>query len=786
MIKHYLKIAIRSFNRQKLYSLINVLGFSIGIACTLFILLYVHDEVSYDSCFAETDKLARVIVHLDRPGQELDYAVTPGGLAPALQEKYPEVEFATRYKLIGYGMFIQDDLRTKEYGMALADSLFFDVLPYKFYAGNPKTCLKPADAIVLTRPIAEKLFGTTQAVGKSIEMHKYGLRTVTAVIEEEAHTHLPFKFLLPFGTIRQVYGNDPDDMDTFDYTTYVRLGSALSFADLNEKVKTFFDAYDEANERELFLQPFSDVYLKSTYSYDFHNHGSIQQVWIFSGAAFVLLLIAVINFINLTTAQATRRTKEISLRKIHGATRRKLIAQFFGESMTLTIVGFLIGLLWVELFLPVFNSLAGKGMTSAVILQPSVLLIIIGVALVAGVAAGGYPALYLSSIRPLSILRGSRSGKNKADYIRQLLVILQFGISLVLIVATLVINRQLSFVQQKSLGYDQHQLIYLRATGQMQKHYQGVKQQLEASESITSVSATQILPIYEGWSTDVTQWTGNKDQETLNMSVVQVAPGYVHTLKIELIDGRDFRDVLQVDSANCFLINETARERMHMENPIGNSITVFGKRGTIIGVVKDYHFNSLHAPIEPLTIILNQSAMRSLLVRVKSNQIPEAIDLMESVWKRTEPSYPFNYSFLDQRLERLYRKEQKSSTLFTVFAVIGIVLSCMGLLGLSLFYLRNTQKVVGIKKVLGASVASLFAQLTLRFLRWIFIASIIAFPVAWYFMSQWLNNFAYCISMPWMVFLLALFLVVVLAVVTISVQVYKVARLNPVNTLRDE
>jgi len=792
MFKNYLKVAIRSLFRDKVYSFINVIGFSIGIACSFLILIWVQDEVRYDRFHEEGERIYRILEDASDDTESLKVGVTAPGLAPHLEKDFPEIEHATTYKSLGSYLFrTKDNTTNVENRMALARENFFEIFSFKFIEGDPKNCLKDPGKIVLTESLANRYFEAGNAIGQTIELVDFGTFIVSAVIEDVHHSHIEFNYLLPFDNVEKVYGHEPDYMHVLNFITYVLLEKGADPSDLDKKLQNYTEKFSEPDNGEevnpLFTQPLFDAYLKSSdFSYDFITTGDIKSVYIFSVIAIVVLLIACINFMNLTTARAANRAKEIGIRKVHGARKRNIILQFYFESFLITVISFFIALIIVELTLPVFNSVAGKELSISVLKEPVLIIFFALIAIFTALIAGSYPALYLSSFIPQKVLKGNLSSGSRAAIFRKLLVIIQFSISVILIVSTIIVSKQMHYIQNKKLGYDKEQLIYARLTEQVKSSYDQFKERVKKLPGVVNVSALDNLPIYAGPSSMIVEWEGNPGERSLRMHSVMVDYDFLETMEMELLKGRALTHEFNDDSNTVFILNETAVDKMNLKEPIGSKFSLQGKEGTIVGVVKDFHYNTIHHKITPMTLVLDKPNTHSVMIKLADNSQDKTIEKIQGIWKTVEPNYPFNYGYLDQLLETRYKKEAQTQKLFNYFSIFAIIISCLGLFGLSSFLAENRRKEIGIRKVMGSSVTQLVVKLSTEFLKWVVIANVIAIPVAYILMDKWLQGFAFRINLPFMAFFVALILALLIAVITVSYQTIRTAHANPIDTLRYE
>lgn len=792
MFRNFLVTSIRSIIRDKTFSLINILGFSIGIACTVLILFWVQDELSYDRSHEKKDRIYRVLARVPTGEGFLEAGVTPAALAPMMEEEFPAIEMATRFKNMGSYTFVQGEKKFRERHSGIAESKLFSIFTFPFVEGNPETCLDGPNSIVLTESLAAKYFGDQSAMGKEIELLGIGVFEVTAVIEDVTHCHFQFNYLIPIKWAEFFYDENIEELGAFNYTTYILTKEGIDMDQLEARIEPFFNIHADKNRRDnevhsmLFLQKLTNIYLKSDYSYDFTQRGDIKSVWTFSAIALIILLIASINFMNLTTARAANRSKEIGVRKLQGAQRKHLVTQFYLESALITFFSFILALLLVELALPYFNNLSGKMLSQNILVNPYIIIAYIMLALITSVIAGSYPALYLSSFRPLRALRGKWGSGSGSARFRKILVIVQFSISIALIVSTFVVQDQLRFIRNMKLGYDRENLCTVHQRGEIHNRYDLFKERLLADPNITHVSGISDPLMYAGRSLSLEHWEGNPGERSIRMHYHLVDYDIIETLNIEMVAGRSFTREFNDDSASVFLINQTAVEKMGMDNPVGKMMTLGEQQGRIVGVYKNFNYNTLHHKINPHTLILDKDATQGVFFRIRPGREKEALAHAENVWKGIERDHPFDYEFMDQQLDHMYRAEQRVGTLFGYFTGFAILISCLGLLGLASFMTRQRQKEIGIRKVMGSKVGQLILLLTKDFTKWVLLAGLIGLPLGYYAMRQWLQGFHYRTELSAMPFVVALLIAILIAGFTVSLQTYKASLRNPVDTLRDE
>ena len=787
MIKNYLKVAFRNLFRNRFFSLINILGLALGMACSVLILLWVQNELNMDSFNANESRLYTVYER-----QFFDHKVrgqydTPGILADEMKKVIPDVEYSAGVKLGYKSTFrVNDKIIKLAGGFAGAD--FFKIFSYQLIQGNAQSALKTISDIAISRKMAEEFFGSPQAaIGKSIRYENKQNYNIAAVFENiPQNASQKFDFVLNW--FQYLKDNDwANNWDSNSPTTYLLLKPNTDAGLVDRKITHFIDKYNKptaAFREELGLQKFSDVYLNSNIESGKPTGGRIDYVHLFSIVAVFILLIACINFMNLTTARSVKRAREIGVRKVVGVVRSVLIQQFIGEAILLTVLAVIIAIVMVGALLPVFNSITQKHIEMP-FGHLAFWFWLVGLTFVTGVLSGSYPALFLSSFSPVKVLKGTLKLSTGSAWFRKGLVVFQFSLSILLIIGTIVISRQVNYIQTKNLGYDRENLIYVPIEGDLVAKYKTFKNEALTMPGIKEVSSTTSEPTIFDNSTGGVSWD-NKDPN-LNIEFTQVSVGYdfIKTMGLKMVQGRDFSRDFATDSVG-YLINETALQRVGYANPIGRSFTMWGKKGTIVGILKDFHFNSLHSPIEPLVVRLSEKDLGSILIRTQPGQTKQAVAAIEKLCKELNPNFTVNYEFSDQEYQKLYNNEQVVANLSDAFAFLAIFISCLGLLGLAMFTAEQRTKEIGIRKVLGASVGSLFTLLSKEFLVLVTIALLIASPLAWYFMNKWLLNYNYHIHISWWIFLLSGVISILITLATVSFQSAKAALMNPIKSLRSE
>jgi len=785
MLKNYLKIALRNIKRHKGYSFINIVGLAAGMACCILILLWVQDELSYDRFHENADDIYRVIQDINFADHSTTWTITQGPLGPSLKEDFPEIIDATRITNRGFRLTYDEKSYDERVGMA--DGSIFEMFTFPLIKGDPATALSDPLSIVLTEEMAAKYFKDEDPIGKTIKADNKWDFQVTGVMKNvPPNSHLQFDFLIPF-IFGQELNYTVDHWGNSSFRTYVQLPKGIPAQDVISKISGYlFEKPTIEKDARLNLQPLTRIHLYSNYEYD-SAHGDITYVTLFSLIAFFILLIACVNFMNLATARSGNRAKEVGMRKVAGAHKVDIIRQFYGESTLLAFIALLLAVVLVWLLLPVFNNLAAKELTLDISGNLSILLGLLCIAILTGIISGSYPAFFLSAFQPVMVLKGFRLSGSKGSLFRKILVVFQFSLTILLIICTIGVYGQLNYMRNRKLGYDKEHMIYFGMRGDMREKFDSVKNELLQNPNILGVTASSNVPTYGYYfSNSLWRWEGqNPDEETL-MRAVFIDIDYFKTFGMEITEGRSFSKEFPTDATEAIMVNEEAVKAMGMESPIGKRLSIGDNNFKIIGVVKNYHFRSLQQEIEPLILLYSPQRCRVLFARLKSDQIPQTIGYIEDGWKRFVPGYPFNYRFLDEALDRLYRSEQRIGTLFRYFSILAILISCLGLFGLASFMAEQLTKEIGIRKVLGATASNIVALLSKEFTKWVIVANIFAWPIAYFVLSKWLQSYAYKTNIALLSFVLSGALALLIALATVSYQSIKAALANPADSLRYE
>ena len=789
MLTNYFKIAWRNLIRNKTFSTINILGLALGMASSLLILLWVQDEMSIGTQYAHAPLLYRIMENEIADGRIVTDENTPGILADELKRQLPEIIYAAGLSSEEHHILSAGNKVSRQ-GGCFAGADWFRMYSIPLLAGTPATSLSAPNNMAISRTVAEAYFGSPQAaMGKSIRFDNATDFQVTAVFENLPHNSTDkYAYLINWET----YLKREPWMNVWDNGgpgTRLQLRPDADSANVNAKLKSFLKGRNKDINAtfniELFLQPETEAYLYSTFKNGQRDGGRIEYVRLFIIVAAFLLLIAGINFMNLATARSIKRAQEVGVRKAVGAERMSLVWQFMGEAMLMTILALGVAILLVNFSLPVFNQLTDKQLILPV-RQPVFWLFLLGLITVTGILSGSYPALFLSSLSPVRVLKGTLRISAGAQLFRRGLVVFQFVLSILMIVGTVVVYRQLQYIQTKNLGYDRENLLIVPSEGELAQKYQLFKQELLRMAGIQSVTHMQPSPLHNGNTSDSAEWPGKDPTAAIQFNNAGVGYDYVKTMKLKLIRGRDFSPGFGTDSSS-YLINEATAKRLGYKDPVGQPLSFWRRPGKIVGLLEDFHFNTLHVPIRPLIIRLTENwNYDNILIRTQPGQTKEALATIEALCRKMNPKFPFSYSFLDSDYQKLYKSETVVGTLATVFACLALFIACLGLFGLSAFTAEQRTKEIGVRKVLGASVASIVTLLSKDFFKLVVVSIVIATPLAWWSMSKWLQGFAYRIDMTWWMFALAGLLAVGIALVTISFQSIKAAFMNPVTSLRSE
>jgi putative ABC transport system permease protein len=802
MFWSYVKVSLRNMIRQKGYSLINVVGLAVGMACCMLIMLWVANELSFDNFHENADRIYRLSHHLTIGGSERRGASGSAPMAPAILQEYPEVVNAARFTGENRMLVQHQEKAFYEEGIRYADNSIFELFTFPMIKGDVGSALKAPHSVVITQEIAGKYFGDEDPVGKTLRMDNQTDFTITGVAEDvPQNSHFDFDLLCSFETL---YAEERQGLDVwgwFGYYTYLLLDHKSDWKELEEKFPALIETHMGATLQrvgaslELFLQPLASIHLHSKLDGELSPGGDIGYIYLFSAIAVFILMIACINFVNLSTARSATRAKEVGVRKTLGAGRGKLIRQFLGETLIYALLSVAVTFILVELSLPLFNSIAGSQLSVNYLETWWVIPGLVCLALAVGVAAGSYPAFFLSSFRPVNVLKGAFMAGAVNLRFRNLLVVIQFVISVALIIGTITIYQQIAFMKDKELGFDKEQVLVIPDVGDVtQQSIGSIKEELSGLAGVMNVAASNTVPGRGGMMTNFVPEGFSEDESQL-MRTVNVDHDFIATLGLELVAGRNFSADLATDVEESAIINATAAREFGWKDPLGRIIKrrILGEAGEpqlvptkVIGVVKDFHLNSLHTQIEPLYMAYAIEDLNTISVRVMPDNLRKTVGLLENKWKQIAPGHPLDYYFLDQSFDGMYRAEERLGHMALSFSLLAIFLGCVGLFGLSACTAEQRTKEIGIRKVLGASVPSILKLLSKKTVLLMMIATAMAAPAAYYALSRWLQDFAYRISIGWETIALAAVLALLIALATEGYHAVKAALTNPVETLRYE
>ncbi|HAS41797.1 MAG TPA: hypothetical protein DCS93_15060 [Microscillaceae bacterium] len=806
---NYLKTTLRNLLKNKLYTIINILGLCLGMSCVLLIVLYVNDELSYDTFHSKAARIYRV-ESLYKGKNETHNATSPGPLAQRLVNDFPEVAQATRVAFGGNSWFVayqkkkffEKDIRT-------ADANFFDIFSHKFLLGNPKTALQKPNSVVLTETLARKMFARPQeALGKVLQIDDVNSSyTVTAVVADvPANAHFSFTALFSINSLdKKAYKNFLESWSNHNMYTYVLLKPGTSITSLQAKMPAFCKSVmdpqdgDFKGENALLFKALTDIHLAPKVSRDIAPQGNITYLYIFSAIALLVILIAIINYINLASARAFTRAKEVGIRKVMGSTSRQVIYQFMIESTLLVLLAALLSLSVVEVLMPFFNQLTGKVLSLRQFFDPISISAFVGMIVLVGVLSGLYPALVLSNFKLVKIIKGRFTHSRQGITLRKGLVVFQFAMSTTMIVSTLVVYHQLAYVQNKDLGFNKEQVVILPLQDYASRQKIPVlKQELEKYPQITKVADANLVPGYGGGvSRNTLQLETAEGMQELTVDQAKVGYDFFDLLDLQILQGRKFDKKFATDAQKAVIVNETLVKQMQWTKPLGKKVGYYvndakHKNGyriayaQVVGVVKDFHRKSLRSKIAPMVLQIVPNGGWRVLVKVQPQNLSQTMDYLAQTWEKAGVIYPFRAYYLDQKFAEQYRTDQKRGQIFLFFAGLAIFIACLGLFGLATFIAQQRKKEIGVRKVLGASIPQILRLMARDFVLLVILANLIAIPVAYWGLQDWLTNFAYRTSIPWYLFAISLAFTLFLSLLTISIQSVRAARVNPATVLKEE
>ncbi len=792
MFENLIKIAFRVIRKDLFYSLFNIAGLTIGITSSIFLLLYVSNELSYDKYHENSENIYRVVSHISEPDDAFDWAVAQIPFAPQVKEDYPEVLEYVRYIDAGRTLFKKDESFFYEEDVYFVDSTVLDVFSWKLISGNPEAALNEPRSIILTRSFSERYFGSDDPVGKSIETTEGELYKVTGLMEDvPENSHLKFSALISRSTLPRQMGS----WGSFGVYTYLLLPEGADYKQFESKISEMYDKYMaqifEAMgiKIEYVLHPLPWIHLNSTFEAEPEPTGSKNYIYIFSVVALFMLVIASINYMNLATARSTRRAREVGLRKVMGSSRKLLVLQFLTESLLLTIISVLLSVLLVKLLLPEFNLLSGKQLDFSSLFDTKMVLSLIGIVFLLGVAGGSYPAFYLSQYNPSKVLKGEVSSGYKKFSFRKILVVVQFSISLVMIISTWVVYSQISFLKNKDVGFDKTNVIRLNlSTRDMVNQADVFKEALIANPQILNVGTTNTI-VGEGSSKSIFMVETSEGMDERGVNFGACDDTFIETLGITILEGRGFSREIMADTATGVIINQTLAKRMNWDNPIGKKVQIGGSPDNenpvarVVGLMKDFNQTGLYNEVESYMLLFRLDN-RVIYIKIDDSNIDSTIGFIEKKWKEVYPDIPLEYEYLEDDFNNQFEEDQKRGFILAVFAILTIIIAILGLYGLSSYTVEQRTKEIGIRKVLGANVSNITGMITKEFFILILFSMMIAFPIAYYLMKDWLQNYTYKTPLSIWIFVISGLAILFIALITVSFHTFRAGNANPVDSIR--
>lgn len=796
MLKNYFRTALRNFLRHKGYSVINMAGFSIGMACCLLILVYVRHELSYDRYHKDAQRIYRIAQDIRSQTSSRDFAYVSPMVAPTLKAEYPQVETAARAIPASSRLVKREETIFYEDRFIYADQELFDIFTIPFISGNPREALTRPQTLVISQKMAHKYFGRANPLGKTLIINDTEYEVTGVVANSPDNTHLKYDLIASMETIAD--WSEMSNWYSTMFLTYLKVKPNVNMEEFSQKVSRLADPYVEKRLRSrgvtynYILQPIASIHLHSHTSYEFEPPGNPIYVYIFTLVGFFILLIACLNFINLSTARSVNRAKEVGMRKIVGAQRFQLIGQFLGESLMVALLSLALAMAITRITTPLVNNLASTKLSFNGLMNPMVLVSLIGGSILLGLAAGIYPAFVLSAFKPVATVKGMLRDGHRNFAIRTVLVVFQFTISVFLIVGTLIMYKQFHFMKNQHLGFEKEQKLILPLRGgiSIQENYEEVKDLFSKHHAISSAAASSSIPGRPTSSFSISL-VGEENQKVQDMFHMYFDHDFIPDYGIKMVAGRAFQKEIRTDVAGAFLINEAALKAFGWKSPeeaLGKRLRSGhgGRVNPIIGVTQNFHYRGLQTEVEPLVMENLPRTFQCISLSIDTSNLRETMAFVESQWKVLFPDYPYESFFLDTDFDRQYRADEQVGRIFGLFTFLGLFIACLGLLGLASFTTETRTKEIGIRKVLGASVGGIVLMLSKQFTKWVLLANIIAWPIAYYFMNRWLKNFAFRTHIDILTFVLSGLLVLAVALLTISFQSIRAATSNPAESLRYE
>jgi putative ABC transport system permease protein len=788
MFENYLKITLRNIFKHKGHTFINIFGLSVGITCCLLLLLWIQDELSYDRYHENADRIYRVISQYEVDGKLRRSAATSAPLAPAVINEFPEVEKAVRFGVNGFLVCYKDKCFSER--IFFSDPEIFNVFNIPLIQGDPKSVLKEPYSIIISEKMRKKYFSQKDPIGEILNIDKWHALKITGVFKNiPRNSHFRFDFL---GNFSDYVGKNSDKWGISNYYTYILISRKSSCDKITAKLLPFIEKYRGKEAVAIYktkyiLQPLSRIHLHSHLRNEIEPNNDIRVIYIFSAIALFIFIIACLNYINLSTAIYIKRIKEIGLRKVLGAIRFQLVNQFLFEAFFFSLIALSLAMILSKLLLPHFNSISGKQLMIGSFDNLFLLICFFSIFVLVGVVSGLFPAIIISYMQPVNALKGILKSQSKISLLRKLLVVFQFTLAIVFIINTLIILNQVNFIKNKELGFNQNNLIYIPIHNKAAlEKYETIKNEFLKNANVKAVCASSFFPEKNYWY--VNYWReGIEPGKNPMISCINVDADFFETFDIKLLKGRTFSKHFPADKENTYILNESAVKELNWKSPIGKKFKLgYGKMGTVIGVIEDFNFRTLHHSIKPLVLYFSPHWFSYFSVKLDPRDIPETLNILKNKWRELVPDQLFEYTFLEEDLDNLYSSEARLGKIFIVVTILSIFIACLGLLGLVIFGAEQRTKEIGIRKVLGASVFRIYVLISKEFAQCILLANIIAWPIAWYVMNKWLQNFPYRAGIGIWIFFLAGLIAFVIALLILSYKTINTASANPLNALRYE
>ena len=802
MFKNYLKIAYRNIIKQKAYSFINIFGLALGLTACILVGLYIFQDFQYDNYHQNSDNIYRVSIKTISPGGIFHMAESPALVAPNLKESFPEIDKISRIYFSSDDLITYEDKKIYEDEIIFADKDFFDIFTYEILQGNPNNFLKQENTIVITRKMADKYFGMENPVGKIINFNNKLDLEIAGVIENvPVNSHFNFDMVATYETLVDLpVGNYLDQWGaTFGSYTYVLLHPGTDIEQFVNKVDPFLTEKMETSDlfsKSVILQPIESIHMFSDLDDEINPNSSVTYIIILGSISLFILILACINFVNLTTARAMKRAREIGVRKAFGAFKLQLIRQFLGESIMITLIALGFAFVLVELFEPSFSQLIGTSLIYSCFGNISIMLIIVAASLIIGILAGLYPSFVLTHYQPALVMKGAiKSGKSGSAILRKSLVLFQFSISIILIIFTILINQQINFMREFDMGFDKDQIVILKTPERMSYNSETVKSKINAIPGVLESTTSLGVPTMgSGFGTNLTPDIEHEDEE-FRISVKMIDSNYLDFYNIPLLAGRKLSELSGADFRTITMVNETTVKKLGFtsnEDAIGHAYTIGLSDGVkrfepeIIGVIQDFHFRSLHEEVSPLLFMNWPFLFQEVSIKISPQNVPGTIKEIQNVWEKFYPAHPFDYSFLDEEIDKMYKAEEKSFRVISTFSILAIIIACMGLLGLTFYTTEQRRKEIGVRKILGASIPNIIQKISAEFLKLVLIANLIAWPVSYLLINKWLASFPYKVGINIFVFFTAGAIALGISLITIGFTVVHSAASNPIESIRYE